>query len=58
MTTTIAEPKPAATTNDAWDGFAGGIWQKEINVRDFIQQNYHPYEGDAKFLASATARTK
>jgi formate C-acetyltransferase len=58
MTTTIAEPEKAATTNDAWDGFAGGIWQKEINVRDFIQQNYHPYEGDAKFLASATARTK
>jgi formate C-acetyltransferase len=58
MTTTTAEPKQAATTTDAWHGFAGGIWQKEINVRDFIQQNYHPYEGDAKFLAPATDRTK
>src|SRR5262245_25349423 len=42
----------------AWDGFKPGLWQKEINVRDFIQQNYEPYEGDASFLASATARTK
>ena len=30
----------------AWQGFRTGLWQKEINVRDFIQQNYEPYEGD------------
>ena len=30
----------------AWDGFRTGLWQQEINVRDFIQQNYEPYEGD------------
>src|ERR1044071_1061330 len=42
----------------AWDGFKTGLWQKEINVRDFIQQNYEPYEGDESFLARATERTK
>ncbi len=46
-------------TNDipAWQGFTGGLWQKEINVRDFIQQNYTPYEGDESFLAGPTDRT-
>jgi formate C-acetyltransferase len=42
----------------AWEGFSTGLWQKEINVRDFIQQNYEPYEGDESFLAPATGRTK
>ena len=41
-----------------WAGFQPGLWQTEINVRDFIQQNYKPYEGDDSFLASATERTK
>ena len=41
-----------------WSGFKPGAWQNEINVRDFIQQNYTPYEGDDSFLAGATARTK
>src|SRR6516164_8592649 len=41
-----------------WAGFKPGLWQKEINVRDFIQQNYQPYDGDGSFLALATARTK
>ena len=41
-----------------WAGFRGGLWQTEINVRDFIQQNYEPYEGDESFLARATARTQ
>ena len=40
-----------------WNGFIGGAWQDEINVRDFIQQNYKPYEGDSSFLAGATERT-
>ncbi|MBR5232185.1 MAG: formate C-acetyltransferase [Clostridia bacterium] len=43
---------------NAWQGFAGGAWQQEINVRDFIQRNYSPYEGDESFLAQATERTK
>jgi formate C-acetyltransferase len=41
-----------------WRGFRPGLWQKEINVRDFIQQNYQPYEGDDSFLKPATARTQ
>ncbi|HSF25730.1 MAG TPA: formate C-acetyltransferase [Blastocatellia bacterium] len=41
----------------AWRGFKTGLWQKEINVRDFIQQNFEPYEGDESFLAPATERT-
>jgi formate C-acetyltransferase len=42
---------------EAWNGFTGGLWQSETNVRDFIQQNYTPYEGDESFLAPATERT-
>ena len=42
----------------AWRGFQPGLWQKQIDVRDFIQQNYAPYDGDESFLAPATARTQ
>src|SRR5499427_464331 len=48
----------SATDKSPWEGFHSGLWQKEINVRDFIQQNYTPYEGDAKFLKGATLRTR
>ncbi len=41
-----------------WNSFVGGVWQKEINVRDFIQKNYTPYEGDDSFLAGPTQATK
>lgn len=40
-----------------WDGFEGRIWKEEINVRDFIQQNYRPYDGDESFLEGATEAT-
>ena len=40
-----------------WEGFNGGLWQRDINVREFIQQNYEPYTGDDSFLAPATERT-
>ncbi len=40
-----------------WNGFKKGVWQDEINVRDFIQQNYKEYTGDDSFLAGATERT-
>ncbi len=40
-----------------WNGFAGGAWQDEINVRDFIQKNYKEHTGDSTFLAGATKRT-
>ncbi|TCP96881.1 formate C-acetyltransferase [Cricetibacter osteomyelitidis] len=41
----------------AWEGFVGGDWQENVNLRDFIQQNYTPYEGDESFLAGATDAT-
>lgn len=41
-----------------WNGFTAGVWQEEINVRDFIQKNYKAYEGDSSFLAGATERTQ
>ncbi len=41
-----------------WRDFKGQTWKGEINVRDFIQQNYTPYDGDESFLAEATANTK
>lgn len=40
-----------------WNGFNSGLWQNEINVRDFIQCNYTEYSGDDKFLSGATKRT-
>ncbi|MBM6867366.1 formate C-acetyltransferase [Collinsella tanakaei] len=42
----------------AWEDFAGGIWQDEVDVRDFIQRNYTPYEGDDSFLVGPTERTQ
>ncbi len=41
-----------------WNGFASGVWQDEIDVRDFIQQNYKPYHDDAAFLVGPTDRTR
>ena len=41
-----------------WDGFSSGDWKSEINVRDFIQHNYSPYEGDSKFLTKPTEKTE
>jgi len=38
------------SNNNAWQGFQGETWKDEVNVRDFIQKNYKPYEGDASFL--------
>ena len=43
--------------NEAWEGFEGRIWKEEINVRDFIQKNYKPYDGDESFLAGPTDAT-
>ena len=42
---------------EEWNGFVGGDWETAINVRDFIQQNYTPYDGDESFLAGATKAT-
>jgi len=58
----MAATAPLESTTGAgkspWQGFRGGLWQKEINVRDFIQQNCTPYESDGSFLKPATARTR
>ena len=40
-----------------WEGFQGRIWKEEVNVRDFIQKNYTPYDGDESFLAGPTEAT-
>ncbi|MBQ1389236.1 MAG: formate C-acetyltransferase [Clostridia bacterium] len=40
-----------------WEGFEGHLWQEEVNVRDFIQKNYRPYDGDESFLTGATDAT-
>src|ERR1041385_1138385 len=56
-----SEKKAATTepdTKEAWRGFKPGLWQRDINVRWFLQQNYTPYDGDDSFLAPATERTK
>src|SRR6267143_3209084 len=54
----MVSPRGEMGLPQPWAGFTNGLWQKEINVRDFIQQNYTPYDGDASFLAPATERTK
>ena len=41
-----------------WRDFSGGVWEREINVRDFIQKNYTPYDGDDTFLAGPTQATR
>ena len=42
---------------EQWEGFEGRIWKEEVNVRDFIQKNYTPYNGDESFLADPTEAT-
>jgi formate C-acetyltransferase len=57
MAVTVSQETKTVGAIPAWQGFRTGLWQKEINVRDFIQQNYEPYQGDDAFLAPATPRT-
>jgi len=54
----LSHPIAREEVTSPWQGFKTGLWQKQINVRNFIQQNYEPYEGDESFLAPATERTK
>ena len=42
---------------EQWNGFDGSLWKEEVNVRDFIQKNYTPYDGDESFLAGPTEAT-
>jgi len=57
MATVLSQPTANESSTPAWQGFKPGLWQTQINVRDFIQQNYTPYEGDESFLAPVTERT-
>ena len=45
------------TQFEQWNGFEGRLWKEEINIRDFIQKNYKPYDGDESFLAGPTEAT-
>src|SRR5512133_3471513 len=55
----ISDPAtPQVDRLDPWHGFAPGAWCDHIDVRDFIQRNYTPYDGDESFLASASERTR
>jgi formate C-acetyltransferase len=58
MATIASEDLAHVNAISSWTGFKPGLWEKEINVRDFIQQNYKPYEGNGSFLAGATERTR
>jgi len=58
MATALIDSTVSHETTSPWAGFAAGLWHTEINVRDFIQQNYRPHDGDESFLAPATERTK
>jgi len=51
------EVKNTEAAGAPWRGFLPGLWQKDINVRYFIQRHYEPYDGDESFLAPATERT-
>ncbi|MGO1318411.1 MAG: pyruvate formate lyase family protein, partial [Cellulomonadaceae bacterium] len=50
-------PSPESARERAWRGFEDGDWTQAVDVRDFIQRNYTPYEGDASFLEGPTAKT-
>ncbi|MFF0201445.1 formate C-acetyltransferase [Streptomyces sp. NPDC005017] len=55
MTATVTA---GSRTAEAWRDFAGTTWRERIDVRDFVQANYTPYEGDAAFLTGPTDRTR
>ncbi len=57
MTSASSKDVDAVFTYEGWADFKGSTWKTEIDVRDFIQQNYLPYEGDDSFLAGPTAKT-
>ncbi|WP_405734514.1 formate C-acetyltransferase [Streptomyces sp. NBC_01537] len=54
---TVTAPTDIGTSVPAWHGFAGQRWREHVDVRDFIQANCTPYEGDASFLTGPTDRT-
>jgi len=58
MSATLPQTRATDAAGAPWQGFRSGLWQNEINVRDFIQQNYTPYDGDESFLTPPTERTQ
>src|SRR3569833_2447764 len=58
MSTATASVPAVDPYPSAWNGFNSGKWQTSVDPRDFIQQNYTPYTGDAGFLSGSTSRTK
>ena len=58
MTAQTLEPPKSHAEGAAWAGFRRSLWDKEIDVRDFIQQNVEPYYGDESFLTGPTPRTQ
>ena len=58
MAKTAPQEVTSGKSMTGWEGFNEGLWQREINLRDFIQRNYEEYVGDESFLAPATERTK
>ena len=57
MSATAPDKTKGVKAESPWNRFQGALWQKEINVRAFIQLNYTPYDGDDSFLAPATERS-
>ena len=55
---TSSEITPNTAIAEAWRGFKPGLWQRDINVRWFLQQNYTPYDGNSAFLTGPTPRTQ
>src|SRR5688572_5577061 len=55
--TTTPQMASGEERSSPWYGFRPGLWNKAINVRDFIQNNFEPYDGDEQFLAPPTTRT-
>jgi formate C-acetyltransferase len=58
VSTIEEEDDGVKATSGPWRGFAPGAWQDDVDVRDFIQCNYTPFDGDASFLAGVTPRTQ
>lgn len=55
---TVAHVDTTTQTEEAWRLFTPGTWQTRVNVREFIQRNYTPYDGDGAFLQGATERVR
>ena len=58
MATLTSKPSTSTETTSTWRGFKPGLWQRDVNVRWFLQQNYTPYDGDGAFLAGPPSAPK